>query len=137
MRKKILLGFLLLLTTTIGSIPAYSDNGVTDKDNDSIPDNVDYCPNLPEDFEDEVDGCPSEHEIYHDQDQDGIQDHDDLCPNVPEIYNQYRDDDGCPDSAGGAAKGTPDSDGDGITRGICLGVNQPQVFKRILDLDGC
>ncbi|MEX1151027.1 MAG: thrombospondin type 3 repeat-containing protein, partial [Nitrosopumilaceae archaeon] len=90
MRKKILLGFLLLLTTTIGSIPAYSDNGVSDKDNDSIPDNVDYCPNLPEDFEDEVDGCPSEHEIYHDQDQDGIQDHDDLCPNVPEIYNHYQ-----------------------------------------------
>ena len=85
MRKDILLGFLLLLTSTIGIVPVYSENGAADRDNDGIPDNVDACPNLPEDFVDEIEGCPSEHEIYHDRDQDGIQDQDDLCPSVAEV----------------------------------------------------
>jgi len=100
MRKEILLGFLLLVTTTLGTIPVYSQTGASDVDNDSIPDNVDDCPHLPEDFEGEIDGCPSEHEIFHDQDQDGIEDHDDQCPNVAETYNKYQDEDGCPDYAG-------------------------------------
>ena len=55
MRKEILLGFLLLVTSTVGTIPVYSQTGVSDVDNDSIPDNVDYCPHLPEDFEGEID----------------------------------------------------------------------------------
>src|SRR3970040_44737 len=101
MRKKILLGFLLLLTTTIGSIPAYSDNGVTDKDNDSIPDNVDFCPNLPEDFEDEIDGCPDSaggvSQGAPDRDGDGIPDRIDSCPSQPETFNGILDLDGCPD----------------------------------------
>ena len=91
MRKEFLLGLLLILTATIGTVPVYSANGPLDKDRDGIPDNIDDCPNLPEDFEDMIDGCPSEHEIYHDQDQDGIEDHDDSCPNVPEVHNGYQD----------------------------------------------
>ena len=108
MRKEILLGFLLLVTTTVGTVPAYSQAGISDVDNDGIPDNVDDCPHLPEDFEDAIDGCPSEHEIFHDQDQDGIEDHDDQCPNVAETYNKFQDEDGCPDYAGGAADRAPD-----------------------------
>jgi len=96
MRKEFLLGFLLLVTTTIGTIPVYSQTGVSDVDNDGIPDNVDDCPNLPEDYEGDIDGCPSEHGIYHDSDQDGIPDSIDQCPNVAETYNQFQDEDGCP-----------------------------------------
>src|SRR3970040_1594505 len=98
MRKEFLLGLLLLLTATIVNVPAYSANGPIDRDNDGIPDNIDDCPNLPEDYLDALDGCPSQHEIFHDQDRDGIEDHDDLCPNTPENYNKFQDDDGCPDS---------------------------------------
>ena len=51
-----------------------------DTDGDGIPDDVDKCPNEPEDkdgFEDE-DGCPD-----LDNDKDGIPDTSDLCPNEP------------------------------------------------------
>ena len=69
---------------------------VQDRDGDGIPDNVDKCPNEPEDkdgFEDE-DGCPDP-----DNDQDGIPDDKDACPNEPETVNGVKDDDGCPDEA--------------------------------------
>ena len=67
---------------------------VLDRDGDGIPDDVDKCPNEPEDkdgFEDD-DGCPD-----LDNDKDGIPDKQDKCPNQPETLNGYRDDDGCPD----------------------------------------
>jgi len=67
-----------------------------DRDNDGILDDVDKCPDDPEDrdgFEDE-DGCPDP-----DNDRDGIADVNDKCPNEPETYNGYEDDDGCPDYA--------------------------------------
>ena len=137
MRKDILLGFLLLLTSTIGLVPVNAENGVSDKDGDNIPDNVDDCPHLPEDYEDAIEGCPSEHEIYHDKDLDGIEDHDDMCPSVPEVYNQFQDEDGCPDYAGGVPEGTPDSDGDGIPDASDWCPSQPETYNGILDLDGC
>ena len=65
-----------------------------DRDGDGIPDNLDKCPNEPEDkdgFQDE-DGCPDP-----DNDGDGIPDIRDKCPNEPETFNNYKDDDGCPD----------------------------------------
>ena len=65
-----------------------------DRDGDGIPDNLDKCPNEPEDkdgFQDE-DGCPDP-----DNDGDGIPDVRDKCPNEPETFNNYKDDDGCPD----------------------------------------
>jgi OOP family OmpA-OmpF porin len=65
-----------------------------DRDGDGIPDNLDKCPNEPEDkdgFQDE-DGCPD-----LDNDGDGIPDALDKCPNEPETFNNYKDDDGCPD----------------------------------------
>jgi hypothetical protein len=68
--------------------------GSKDSDGDGIPDNIDLCPNEPEDrdgFEDN-DGCPDP-----DNDKDRIPDVADRCPNVPETYNGFEDDDGCPD----------------------------------------
>jgi outer membrane protein OmpA-like peptidoglycan-associated protein len=65
-----------------------------DSDGDGVADNLDLCPNDPEDrdgFED-GDGCPDP-----DNDKDRIPDVDDKCPNMPETYNGFEDDDGCPD----------------------------------------
>jgi outer membrane protein OmpA-like peptidoglycan-associated protein len=65
-----------------------------DRDGDGIPDDVDKCPDDPEDkdgFEDS-DGCPDP-----DNDGDGIPDTKDACPNEPETVNGVKDEDGCPD----------------------------------------
>jgi outer membrane protein OmpA-like peptidoglycan-associated protein len=69
---------------------------ISDRDGDGIPDELDKCPDEPEDkdgFEDE-DGCPD-----LDNDKDGIPDTADACPNEPETVNGFQDEDGCPDSA--------------------------------------
>ncbi len=75
---------------------------VHDRDGDGIPDDVDRCPDLPEDFDgfEDHDGCPE-----NDNDGDGIPDKLDQCPNTPEDKDGYQDADGCPD---------PDNDGDRI-----------------------
>jgi OOP family OmpA-OmpF porin len=65
-----------------------------DRDGDGIPDDVDKCPDEPEDkdgFQD-ADGCPDP-----DNDNDGIPDVADKCPNDAETKNGYQDEDGCPD----------------------------------------
>lgn len=72
-----------------------------DRDADGLVDNVDQCPNEPEDrdgFQDE-DGCPEP-----DNDADGILDRVDLCPNDPETINGIEDEDGCPDTSLDRAK---------------------------------
>jgi OmpA-OmpF porin, OOP family len=74
----------------------------SDKDKDGIPDQVDLCPDEPEDkdgFRDN-DGCPDP-----DNDGDGIEDTRDKCPNKAEDFDQFQDDDGCPE---------PDNDNDGV-----------------------
>ncbi|MGB8295407.1 MAG: OmpA family protein [Polyangia bacterium] len=69
---------------------------VLDRDGDGIPDDVDKCPNEPEDFDgfEDADGCPDP-----DNDKDGIPDAVDKCPNEPETVNGVDDEDGCPDEA--------------------------------------
>lgn len=65
-----------------------------DRDGDGTVDNLDKCPDEPEDrdgFED-ADGCPDP-----DNDRDGIRDIDDLCPNDAEDKDGVKDDDGCPE----------------------------------------
>lgn len=100
---------------------------MNDRDGDTIPDEVDRCPDAPEDmdgFEDE-DGCPD-----LDNDQDGVPDRSDRCPNEPGPAKndgcpiRDADDDGvlddvdrCPNQAGPAANQGcpwPDRDGDGV-----------------------
>jgi outer membrane protein OmpA-like peptidoglycan-associated protein len=76
--------------------PVVAKAKASDRDGDGIPDDLDKCPDQPEDkdgFEDQ-DGCPDP-----DNDKDGILDKDDACPNEPETVNGFEDEDGCPDSA--------------------------------------
>lgn len=64
-----------------------------DRDHDGVPDDVDQCPDIPEDidgFEDR-DGCPD-----IDNDDDGILDKDDACPNVKGVPSTDPKKNGCP-----------------------------------------
>lgn len=97
----------------------------TDRDGDGIPDDVDLCPNDPEDndgFED-VDGCPD-----YDNDEDGIYDAQDQCPNHPEDRDGFQDIDGCPDD---------DNDKDGIADVDDACPNNPEMVNGYKDSDGC
>jgi len=136
--------------------PGLNPNG--DRDHDGILDDVDACPDVPEDkdgFEDS-DGCPDD-----DNDKDGIPDKLDKCPNVPEDKDGFEDGDGCPDDDndkdGIADKldkcpdepedkdgfedtdgcPEPDNDKDGIpdTKDLCP--NEPETFNGYADSDGC
>ena len=96
-----------------------------DRDGDGILDNVDKCPDDPEDkdgFEDE-DGCPDP-----DNDKDGILDTKDKCPNEPEDKDGFEDEDGCPD---------PDNDTDGIPDEDDKCPNEPEDKDGFEDEDGC
>jgi outer membrane protein OmpA-like peptidoglycan-associated protein len=101
---------------------------VGDRDGDGIPDDVDRCPDDPEDrdgFQDE-DGCPDP-----DNDGDGIIDLDDRCPNEPETKNGFQDEDGCPDTF------EPDRDGDGIVDRLDQCPDEPEDRDGFQDEDGC
>ena len=65
-----------------------------DRDGDGVGDDMDKCPDEPEDRDGfgDGDGCPDP-----DNDQDGILDIDDKCPADPEAKNGRQDEDGCPD----------------------------------------
>jgi len=96
-----------------------------DSDGDGIPDDVDKCPNEPEDkdgFED-ADGCPDP-----DNDGDGIADTIDKCPNEPEDKDGFEDTDGCPD---------PDNDKDGILDVNDKCPNDAETRNGYEDEDGC
>ncbi|MFL5305513.1 MAG: OmpA family protein [Polyangia bacterium] len=96
-----------------------------DADGDGIADNVDKCPNDPEDkdgFQD-ADGCPDP-----DNDADGIPDKTDKCPNDPEDKDGFQDADGCPD---------PDNDADGIPDKADKCPNEPEDKDNFEDADGC
>ncbi len=97
----------------------------TDRDGDGIPDDIDQCPEVPEDadgFEDE-DGCPD-----FDNDKDGIYDTQDQCPDTPEDRDGFQDTDGCPDQ---------DNDKDGIPDIEDGCPNNPETVNGYKDQDGC
>ncbi|HEY6033649.1 MAG TPA: OmpA family protein [Kofleriaceae bacterium] len=99
--------------------------GYGDRDGDGLKDNVDKCPDQPEDkdgFQDE-DGCPD-----LDNDNDGIPDKTDKCPNEPEDKDGFQDEDGCPDL---------DNDGDGLNDAIDKCPNDPEDKDGFEDEDGC
>jgi outer membrane protein OmpA-like peptidoglycan-associated protein len=81
-----------------------------DTDGDGIPDDIDACPNDPEDHKnpDPNDGCPAP----ADRDGDGIPDQFDKCPDDPEDKDGIQDADGCPED---------DADQDGVpdTKDAC------------------
>ena len=72
--------------STLSSIPIHSAYGESDLDNDGVLDEVDSCPNLQEDYEGDLDGCPSNFVPWYDEDFDGIEDHIDACPNLKENH---------------------------------------------------
>ena len=97
----------------------------SDRDHDGIPDQVDQCPDQPEDkdgFKDD-DGCPDP-----DNDGDTIPDAQDKCPNQAEDFDQFQDDDGCPE---------PDNDKDGIDDLHDACPNDPEDHKPPKPNDGC
>jgi len=99
--------------------------GKKDTDGDGYYDDVDKCPDQPEDFDgfQDDDGCPDP-----DNDGDGIPDYLDKCPNQAEDFDGYQDEDGCPDL---------DNDGDGILDANDKCPNQPEDFDGFQDDDGC
>ncbi|MGD0675667.1 MAG: OmpA family protein [Polyangiaceae bacterium] len=101
---------------------------IGDRDGDGIKDDVDQCPDDPEDFDGfkDEDGCPDP-----DNDNDGIPDVDDRCPNVPEDRDGYQDEDGCPDHRDG------DRDGDGIPDSKDKCPDEPEDRDGFQDEDGC
>jgi len=97
----------------------------TDRDGDGVPDDVDQCPDVPEDrdgFQDE-DGCPD-----YDNDRDGVYDTQDECPNEAEDRDGFQDMDGCPDY---------DNDKDGIPDNSDNCPNHPETVNGFKDQDGC
>ena len=104
-----------------------------DRDGDGIPDNVDKCPDDPENyngFEDD-DGCPDD----PDTDGDGIPDSRDQCPLLAEDKDGYLDDDGCPDPDNDLDT-VPDAlDKDPVTGQSCA--NDPEDPDGFEDEDGC
>jgi outer membrane protein OmpA-like peptidoglycan-associated protein len=96
-----------------------------DRDHDGLLDDVDRCPDTPEDkdgFQD-TDGCPD-----LDNDADGIPDVSDKCPNVPEDRDNFEDQDGCPE---------PDNDKDGLLDRVDKCPNEPEDNDGWDSLDGC
>ena len=101
---------------------------IGDRDGDGYKDDVDECPDEPEDFDNfaDEDGCPDP-----DNDRDGILDDDDECPLVPEDRDGDADEDGCPEGNEG------DRDGDGILDDVDECPDDPEDRDGFQDEDGC
>ena len=100
---------------------------VGDRDQDGLRDDVDECPDEPEDMDgfEDGNGCPDP-----DNDGDGILDGPDECPNEPETVNEVDDADGCPDEVG-------DQDGDGIMDPQDECPTDPEDVDEFEDENGC
>jgi large repetitive protein len=98
---------------------------LSDRDEDGILDDDDYCPDDPEDHDDfeDSDGCPDP-----DNDKDGIPDVADKCENDPEDFDGFEDLDGCPE---------PDNDRDGIPDTTDHCPLDPEDIDGFEDDDGC
>jgi OOP family OmpA-OmpF porin len=101
---------------------------IGDRDGDGLKDDVDKCPDEPEDFDgfEDEDGCPEP-----DNDRDGILDEDDKCPLIPEDKDGFQDEDGCPEGTEG------DRDGDRILDKIDSCPDDPEDYDQFEDEDGC
>jgi OmpA-OmpF porin, OOP family len=101
---------------------------IGDRDGDGLKDDVDDCPNDPEDFDEfeDEDGCPEP-----DNDRDGILDVDDKCPLNPEDKDGFEDEDGCPEG------NKNDRDGDGLLDDVDQCPDDPEDFDKFQDEDGC
>ncbi len=111
-----------------GMIGFIFEPSIGDRDGDGLRDDVDECPDEPEDFDGfaDEDGCPDP-----DNDRDGILDVDDECPMVPEDRDGDADEDGCPEGNEG------DRDGDGILDNEDECPDDPEDRDGFQDEDGC
>jgi outer membrane protein OmpA-like peptidoglycan-associated protein len=111
-----------------GFIGIVFEPNIGDRDGDGLKDDVDKCPDEPEDFDgfEDEDGCPEP-----DNDHDGILDDDDKCPNIPEDKDGFQDEDGCPEGD------KNDRDGDGILDNVDKCPDDPEDFDQFQDEDGC
>jgi OOP family OmpA-OmpF porin len=111
-----------------GFIGFIFEPSIGDRDGDGLKDDVDQCPDDPEDFDGfkDEDGCPDP-----DNDNDGIPDVDDRCINVPEDRDGDHDEDGCPEGSDG------DRDGDGILDSKDKCPDEPEDRDGFQDQDGC
>jgi OmpA-OmpF porin, OOP family len=111
-----------------GMIGIVFEPNIGDRDGDGLKDDVDKCPDDPEDFDgfEDEDGCPEP-----DNDRDGILDVDDQCPLIPEDKDGFQDEDGCPEGD------KNDRDGDGILDNVDKCPDDPEDFDQFEDVDGC
>ena len=111
-----------------GFIGFIFEPSIGDRDGDGYKDDVDQCPDEPEDFDGykDEDGCPDP-----DNDNDGILDVDDRCVNEPEDRDGDHDEDGCPEGSDG------DRDGDGILDSVDKCPDVPEDRDGFQDSDGC
>lgn len=112
-----------LLEAVVGMTFYFGGN--PDKDDDGILNELDKCPEIPEDIDgfQDTDGCPD-----LDNDGDGLNDDCDTCPDQPEDFDNFQDDDGCPD---------PDNDGDGVIDAYDNCPNEAEDKDGFQDDDGC
>jgi OmpA-OmpF porin, OOP family len=98
----------------------------SDRDHDGIPDDIDACPDEPEDHKgnDPNDGCP----MPADRDGDGIPDQYDKCPDVPEDKDGIDDGDGCPED---------DADNDGVADTVDACPKMPGKPSKDPKKNGC
>lgn len=96
-----------------------------DNDKDGIRNDLDQCPDEPEDIDgfEDSDGCPDS-----DNDNDGVPDSLDRCLDEPEDLDGFEDEDGCPDL---------DNDGDGLPDNKDKCPDEPEDFDGFEDQDGC
>src|SRR6185437_669040 len=106
---------------------------IGDRDGDGLPDNIDKCPDEPENYNgyQDADGCPDD----ADTDGDGIPDSQDQCVLQPEDKDGYQDSDGCPDIDNDLDTVPDDKDKDPNTGKSCaMDPEDPDGFE---DADGC
>lgn len=98
----------------------------SDRDHDGIPDDIDACPDDPEDHKgnDPNDGCP----MPPDRDGDGIADQYDKCPDQPEDKDNIDDGDGCPED---------DADNDGVADAVDACPKMPGKPNKDPKKNGC
>jgi OmpA-OmpF porin, OOP family len=99
---------------------------MSDRDNDGIPDDIDACPDQPEDHQgsDPNDGCP----MPPDRDGDGIPDQYDKCPDQAEDKDGIDDGDGCPED---------DADSDGVPDAVDACPKMPGKPNKDPKKNGC